>query len=101
VLDRGQSIQEKYGNSWGWKLQLRHDENRIGDIVEFKENVGGKFSGICSQTKDDRWKPIEIIRKNKDLNEAMGNSGDYEQCPPKVRSKNLLKHFSSERKRSV
>jgi hypothetical protein len=64
LLDRGKTLKEKYGGEYGWRLGLRFDEDRIGDVLEYREDVGGAFSGLSCINKDDRWKPIEIIRQN-------------------------------------
>ena len=62
LLDRGLTLKEKYGGDQGWKLGLRYDENQPGEVLEFRETVGGAQSGLSCLIKDDRWKPIEIIR---------------------------------------
>lgn len=41
LLDKGLSVREKYGGERAWKLLLRHDENKKGDIITLRENVGG------------------------------------------------------------
>ena len=64
VLDRGLSLKQKYRGERGWKLLLRFDENRTGEVLEWKEDVGNIFSLISAQCKDDRWKPIELIRRS-------------------------------------
>jgi hypothetical protein len=70
LLDRGKSLKEKYGGDYGWKLGLRYNEDRPGEVLEFRESVGGAFSGLSCLIKDDRWKPVEIIRKNDILEES-------------------------------
>jgi hypothetical protein len=42
---------------------LRYDEEKPGEILQFRESVSGEQSGLSCLIKDDRWKPIEIIRK--------------------------------------
>lgn len=65
-MDRGLSVKEKYGGDRGWKLLLRFDENRKGDVLEIREHTGDFFSGIATSEKDDRWKAVEIVRKSYD-----------------------------------
>ena len=60
MMDRGLTLKEKYGGDKGWRLQLRYDENKPGDILQFQESVSGNLSCLI---KDDRWKPVEIVRK--------------------------------------
>jgi hypothetical protein len=64
VLDLGLSLIEKYGGERGWRLLLRHDENKKGDVLEWREDVGNIFSLIASRCKDDRWRPVELIRRS-------------------------------------
>lgn len=64
MLDRGLSLKDKYRGERGWKLLLRFDENRKGEVLEWREDVGNVFSLISAQCKDDRWKPIELIRRS-------------------------------------
>jgi hypothetical protein len=33
MMDRGLTLKEKYGGDKGWRLQLRYDENKPGDIL--------------------------------------------------------------------
>lgn len=66
MLDRGLSYKEKYGGERGWRLLLRFDENRKGEVLEWREDVGNIFSLISAQCKDDRWKEIELIRRHAD-----------------------------------
>ena len=63
-MDRGLSVREKYGGERGWKMLLRFDERRKGDVLEWRQDAGGMFAGIATREKDDRWKPIEIVRKS-------------------------------------
>jgi len=67
VLDKALSVRDKYGPEFGWKLNLRYNEERVGgEPIEFREQVGGAQSGISCIVKDDRWRPVELIRKPDD-----------------------------------
>jgi hypothetical protein len=60
-LDKGLPFKVKYGGEKGWKLSLRYNEN-TREPLEWKEDVGGFTSGIAARCKDDRFKPIEVVR---------------------------------------
>ena len=64
MMDRGLSLKEKYGGDKGWKLQLRYDENKPGDILQFRESISDNLSCLI---KDDRWKPVEIVQKMEEV----------------------------------
>lgn len=72
LLDRGLSVSDKYGGERGWRLLLRHNEDRKDEVFQFREQVGCDLGGIESRNIDDRWKPVEIIRKNKEFNTPRG-----------------------------
>ena len=72
LLDKGLSLNQKYGGDKGWKLSLRFNEETPGDAIEYRESVGGVHSGLSCLIKDDRWKPVEIIRRSQ-----MERSNDY------------------------
>lgn len=36
LMDKGLTIREKYGPDLAWKLLLRHDENKKGEILNLK-----------------------------------------------------------------
>ena len=40
LLDKGQSIREKYGDARGWRMSLRYDETRKSDVLEYSEMSG-------------------------------------------------------------
>jgi|LauGreDrversion4_2_1035121.scaffolds.fasta_scaffold59368_1 hypothetical protein len=92
LLDKGLSLREKYGGEYGWRVTLRHDEKRKGEVLSYKEHVGSFFSAISSQWKDDRWQPVEIIRQS-----VIKDEGS-----PKIKGektdKYIMKIISSERK---
>ncbi len=62
-MEKGLSLKEKYGGERGWRLLLRFDETQKEQCLEYRENVGGMFSGLECRVKDDRTKPIELIRR--------------------------------------
>ena len=64
LLERGRSYKEKYMNEKCWKVLLRFDENKKGEVLEFREDIGGIHSGLSAIVKDDRWKPVEIVRRS-------------------------------------
>jgi predicted transcriptional regulator len=33
LLDKGLSLREKYGGEYGWRITLRHDEKRKGEVL--------------------------------------------------------------------
>ena len=41
LMDRGLTLKEKYGWEKGWRLQLRYEEEKPADVLEFREQVGG------------------------------------------------------------
>jgi hypothetical protein len=61
---------QKYGGGKGWQLGLRFDESKPGEVMEFREQVGGVHSGLSCIMKDDRWRPVEIIRRSLGRNDG-------------------------------
>ena len=68
LCDLGTSITEKYGDTTGWKMKLRHDFDKVQEydgpekqLLETELSVG--VGGIFAIAKDDRGKRIDIIRK--------------------------------------
>lgn len=45
-------------------MSLRYNENAKGAILEYSEGVGAFHQGIAYKIKEDRKKPVEIIRRN-------------------------------------
>jgi hypothetical protein len=63
LLDKGQTLNEKYGDARGWRMSLRYDDDKKGEQLEYTESSGPLHQGISYKIKDDRKIPIEIIRK--------------------------------------
>ncbi|CDW81280.1 UNKNOWN [Stylonychia lemnae] len=63
VLEKAQSIQEKYGEARGWRMSLRYNDEVKDDQLEYSESSGPLHQGISYKIKDDRKVPIEIVRR--------------------------------------
>lgn len=91
LMDRGLTLKEKYGPERGWKLSLRFDENRKDEPLILRESIG--FTGLQTKSIDDRWKPVELIRKN--YNDAYCSPRQVEP------GETLLKYFASDRRQTL
>eukprot|EP00347_Sterkiella_histriomuscorum_P005691 403355632 len=73
LLDKGQTLTEKYGDARGWRMSLRYDDNNKNDQLEYSESSGPLHQCVSYKLKDDRKVPIEIIRKSKLVQQKMEN----------------------------
>jgi len=78
LLDLGQDMREKFGDERGWKMSLKYDE-KLDSFVEYRERVGAIHQGISYVIREDRKRPVEIIRRNQHFNEEEEGEGEIEQ----------------------
>ncbi len=64
LVDLGSNIREKFGDLRGWKMSLRYNENAKDAIIQYSEGVGAEHQAISAMIKEDRKRPVEIIRRN-------------------------------------
>jgi hypothetical protein len=45
-------------------MSLRYDESHKDAVLEYSEAVGALHQGISYKIKEDRKRPVEVIRRN-------------------------------------
>lgn len=64
LLDKGQTMRDRYGLERGWKMSLRKNIKNKDCLIEYNEKSGPLHLGLGYIIKDVINRPIEVIRKN-------------------------------------